>query len=130
MGITNWLVSKLTGFPAVGENCDDRVTSFLANMGIESYRYAYVTGERSYTNSNLNQRVYFGTGVRAGRDVGFLLDVNEDIPRPSGAIVKEGEVTWMSNYSREWREMPSYARGSLYNFSLKRMGGELEPLDS
>jgi len=130
MSFMNWIVSKAFGVPTINKNCYDNVLVFLTKKGINEPTFSFIKAELSGTNQNFNNRVYFGTGHKAGQKIAFLLDVNEDIPRPQGAIVDLSRIAQVKNSYSEWLWLPDYACGSFYGFALHAIGGKIETLDA
>ena len=128
MGILNWFAAKAMGVPTVGQDCHDRVVGFLARHGIEDAQFKYLQGETSFTNPHFSHRVYYGNGARRTGGVSFVLHVNEDIPRPDGAVIQGIFIQSVPRLYDEWLKLPAYVSGSLYNFILNEVGGSLEPL--
>lgn len=129
MGLMNWFASKALGVPTIDKSCYDNVIVFLTKKNIDEPTFSFLKAERSDTNQRFNNRVYFGTGTRNAKKIAFLLHVNEDIPRPDGAVVDESLIGGINKIYRNWLGMPDYVRGSLYGFALGELGGKLEALD-
>lgn len=130
MGIMNWLASKAVGVPTVDESCHDNVLVFLTKKNIQEPQFSFLKAEQSYTNPRFKHRVYFGTGTRGSEQVAYFLHVNEDIPRPDGALVNKNSIVRIQTIYTDWLGMPEYIRGSFYNFALQELGGKLEALES
>jgi len=92
MGMMNWLASKAMGVPTVEEHCHDNVLVFLTKKNIQEPKLSFLKAEPSYSNPRFRQRVYFGTGVRVSEEVAYLLQVNENYPRPDGALVNKNAI--------------------------------------
>lgn len=139
MAVINWMLSKAMGLPTIDKNCSDRVLVFLTKHNIDEPTFSFVNGERSETNRNFFQRVYIGRGRRKGADVAFILDVNEDIPRPRGALIDANKTISLKDIRQEWLDdcnemrrelgMPDFQPGTLFTFALKKAGGPLESLE-
>ena len=76
----NWIVSKATGYQSAGEECHSNVLAFLEKHYIKEPSFSFLRGERSRTHNILYNRVYVGKGLMDGKEVGFVLSANEDIP--------------------------------------------------
>lgn len=129
MGIMNWLASKAMGVPTVDESCHDSVLVFLTKNNIQEPTFSFLRAETSYTNPRFKHRVYFGTGAKGSEHVAYLLHVNEDIPRPDGAIFDINSIRKIETIYRDWLATPHYLRGSFYSFALHELGGKLEALE-
>ena len=129
MSIANWLASKAFGVPTIDKSCYDNVIVFMTKKNIDEPKFSFLKAELSNTNPKFRHRVYFGTGTRISKKVGYLLHVNEDIPRPDGALIDEKLIVRINQIHRNWLAMPDYVRGDFYNFALGELGGGLEALD-
>jgi hypothetical protein len=102
MGLLNWAASKGYGRPSAKQSCDGAVARYLSFHGIHAETLGSVAGERSWGNPHLNVRVYFGTGDRGGKHIGFILKSDENLPLVSGGAVVSGFATWVPNLYRQW----------------------------
>jgi hypothetical protein len=129
MDVMNWLVSKAFGVSTLDKNCCDKVLVFLTKRNISEPNFSFLRAEKSFTYQRFYQRVYFGTGIRNSANVAYLLNVNEDIPRPNGALVDATLLVGVKKMHSNWLALPDYVRGSFYDFALCELGGGLEALD-
>jgi hypothetical protein len=127
MGLLNWVVAKAMGLPSVDENCKTSVISFLGQNNVVEPKFTVYKGEQSGTNRQFFYRLYVGTGHRGGQAVSFILHVNEDIPRPHGALYSQ-PITNADAIYREWVDFGEF-RGQLYGFFAEKLDQPLEKLE-
>src|SRR5271168_2787493 len=111
MDVMNWFASKVFGVPSLDKNCYDNVLVFLTRKNISEPNFSFLRAENSFTNQRFYQRVYFGTGIRNSKNVAYLLNVNEDIARPNGAIVDASLLAGLKKMHGNWLALPDYVRG-------------------
>ena len=89
MGFMNWVVSKAMGLPSAGETCDRRVEEMLLHNGIRQHSVKMYRAEKSLTNPNLDYRYYIGDVSIAGVRHGVVIEIDENLARPSGYICEK-----------------------------------------
>jgi hypothetical protein len=123
MGLLKWLTGN--GPRRDDEQCAEIVRQYLAAHDIRVEGWTGVEGENAV-------RIYAGKGVRAGRDVGFFVKLDEADMRPTGVVIPE--KYGLATYAHHWRKLwtidhrPERDRMPLYQFILRQMPGAYEDL--